>query len=466
MLFGFVILVGFVYINFPVKLNNSTTNEYTSKLFVPPLLDYEAVQNVKNFSLTAQEGNHEFVKGKSSKTYGYNGNILGPTIRFSEGDKININVTNNLDEQTTTHWHGGVVPGNADGGVHNIIKPNTSWNAQFDVIQEAATLWYHPHQHEETAKQVYNGLGGFIIIDDENSRSLPIPQEYGVDDFPIILQSKNLDEQGFLMPYHISQMDKMHGFEGNTLVTNGQLHPFVKVGTNFVRLRILNGSNSDTYNLSFDNGASFYVIASDGGFYDEPILTQSLDIATAQRYELLIDITENKGNSVWLQANGRDALEIKVNQVIDEKYSLPSRLNSNTIPDYPSQIDREFNLELLRGGGSPTYGINGKLFNMERVDFEVKNNSVEYWKIKNIPGGPGLYHPFHVHASQFYVVEFNGKTPSELLKGRHDTILLKSREEAVIAIPFDKSLEGLYLYHCHILEHEDAGMMGQFRLVK
>ncbi len=123
-------------------------------LAVPPLLDYTTEDGVKNFSLTAQDGSYEFVDGVASSTSGFNGDILGPTIRASEGDEVNFAVTNKLDEQTTSHWHGAVVPGHADGGVHNIIKPDETWNARFKVRQEAATLWYHPHQHEETARQV------------------------------------------------------------------------------------------------------------------------------------------------------------------------------------------------------------------------------------------------------------------------------------------------------------------------
>jgi len=441
------------------------TSKHKDDLFIPPILDYSTTQGVKNFKLNVQQGAHEFSSGKPSDTYGYNGNILGPTIRFSKGDKVNIRVNNLLPEQTTTHWHGTVVPGDADGGVHNIIKPNSSWDARFDVIQDAATLWYHPHQHEETARQVYMGLGGFIIIDDENSKKLPLPQNYGVDDLPLIVQSKNINKEGFLEPYRISHMTQMLGFKGNTLTVNGQIQPSFDVSTNLIRLRLLNGSSSEIYNFSLSSGQDFYIIASDGGFYNEPIQVNSVEISPAERREIIIDLSSESGKAIWLKAGDDNILKINISDKLNNKYELPSRLNSVTPPHDPLEIDRVFNLQLLMGGGPPRYGINGRVFSMQRVDFEVKSGTTEYWRVRNIAGGPSSFHPFHVHATQFQIVEFNGRKPSSLQEGLHDTILLKSGDEAVLAVPFDKSLKGLYMYHCHLLEHEDAGMMGQFNII-
>lgn len=452
-------------------------------LAIPELLDYRIVDDIKTFELNAQEGDYEFVKDVPSKTYGYNGDILGPTIRFSEGDTVNIHVENNLNEQTTTHWHGGVVPGSADGGVHNIIQSGDDWNARFDVIQEAATLWYHPHQHEETAEQVYKGLGGLIIIDDENSKSLNIPQEYGIDDIPIIIQSKDLSDEGKLLPYQISHMEEIHGFEGNTTFINAQVNPRLDVTTNLVRLRVLNASNSDVYNVSFSDGRKFDVIASDGGFYNEPISLDTLEVFSAKRFEILLDVSDMAGEALTMNINGEPQLSIYAAENLDQKYELPESLNTLVQASPSDEIDRNFDLELLGGGGMmggsgamgdsientrrgmPVYAINGQLFDMERVDFDVKNDTTEYWKITNIGDtGPGLFHPFHVHATQFNIVEFNGKKPSKLMEGRHDTVVLEKDDTAIIAVPFDKSLEGVYMYHCHILEHEDVGMMGQFEL--
>ncbi len=238
-----------------------------------------------------------------------------------------------------------------------------------------------------------------------------------------------------------------------------------------VRLRILNGSNSDIYKLRLSNGDPFYVIASDGGFYNEPIEMTSLEVPNAKRFEILVDASKFEGQSVSLEVNGSPELTISAADSLATKYEVPSSMNNLTPINYDGTVTRDFDLEFLMGSGmgmmGGTYGINGELFDMERVDFEAKAGTVEYWKITNISRpGPGLFHPFHVHATQFDIVEFNGEEPNELQKGRHDTIYLAEGDTAVIAVPFDESIDGLFLYHCHLLEHEDAGMMGQFRITK
>jgi blue copper oxidase len=447
-----------------------TSRASSGNLFIPSLLDYTTKGGVKNFSLTAQEGSYEFVDGVVSDTLGFNGDILGPTIRVNEGDEVNFAVTNNLKEQTTSHWHGAIVPGDADGGVHNIIQPEETWDARFKVRQEAATLWYHPHQHEETARQVYEGLGGFLLIDDDNSKNLNIPDEYGVDDIPLIIQSKDLDQNGKLIEYSTSMHERIHGFEGNTVLINAQIKPSLKTDSNLLRLRILNGSNSDIYQLTLSNGDPFYVIASDGGFYNKPVKMTSLEVPNAKRFEILVDISKFSGESISLDVNGSAQLTIEADETLQSKYEIPTTTN-NLIPHtYDGSITREFDLEFLMGrmgmmGGS--YGINGQLFDMERVDFEVEAGTVEYWKVANQSRpGPGVFHPFHVHGTQFGIVEFNGKEPDILQQGRHDTIYLDAGDEAVIAVPIDESIDGIFLFHCHLLEHEDGGMMGQFRVVQ
>lgn len=469
----------------PVNINTSLeTLNKQAYLNIPPLLEYKEIDGKKIYNLVAQKSTYEFLNGVKSDTYGFNGNILGPTIRFSKGDHININVQNNLDQQTTTHWHGAIVPGSADGGVHNIIDPDTTWLADFNVIQQAATLWYHPHQHEETANQVYKGLSGMIIVDDENSRNLNIPSEYGIDDIPIILQSKNLDANGRLLPLnHTNHHLMSDGFIGNTLLTNAQIHPKIDVNTNQIRLRILNASQGEVYNIKLSNNYAFSVIASDGGFYNELITLSELNVGPANRYEIIIDLDSMEGEKLELIANNVNVLTININDNLNEKYILPERLNSLIDVDKISKIDREFVMKTnmmgvmgmmgsgrnktgnMNHSGSSAVTINGQSFDMNRIDFKAKSGTVEYWEIKNLGGAMSTYHPFHVHATQFSIISINGKEPNALLQGRHDTINLYSNDTAIIAVPFDESLNGVFMYHCHILDHEDAGMMGQFELV-
>lgn len=435
-----------------------------SKLIIPEILEYKEEAGIKKYEIDVNKTNYEFVEGVASKTYGFSGEILGPTIRFDKGDKVEIKVNNNLDEKTTTHWHGALLPDHADGGVHNIIPAGEEWVAKFEIVQEAATLWYHPHQHEETARQVYNGLGGMIIIDDENSKDLELPDQYGVDDFPIIIQSKNLDDNGKLRPYKIGHHEEVHGLEGNTVMINAQIDPYIDAQTNLIRLRVLNASNSDLYEISLSNSDEFYVIASDGGFYEKPIKVSELEISTGKRFEILLNI-EDLNEDIWLNVNNEPELEIRKAKDIEDKYKIPNTLNEINEYLYGGQIDFEIIMEFLRGPRqSMLYGINGKLFDMNRIDLEVPAESVQYWKISNEVGGGSPFHPFHIHATQFQIVEFNGESPNELMQGYHDTIFLRPNDEAILAVPFHPVVKGVYMYHCHILEHEDAGMMGQFEV--
>ncbi|MBP6005423.1 multicopper oxidase domain-containing protein [Candidatus Saccharibacteria bacterium] len=445
------------------------SDNYSNQLQVPPLLDYTKVDGIKLFNLNAQKSTYQFSADAISETYGYNGPILGPTIRATRGDKLDIAVTNNLDEQTTSHWHGAVVPGDADGGIHNIINPNETWHAKFTVSQPAATLWYHPHQHQETAKQVYNGLGGFLIIDDQDSSSLGLPTNYGVDDIPLVIQSKKLDQSGKLEPYQVSHMEQAQGLEGNTIMLNAQVKPYLNISTNLIRLRLLNGSNSDTYNVSLSSGQEFYVIGTDGGLLEQPVSVTTLELTTAKRYEILIDSSAITGDNPALMINNSAELLFTKKEQLTDKYTLPNSLiKFDELPN--AEIDRDFDLGMLMGNqdsmmsGRMNFGINDQSFDSNRINFTVNADSLEYWRIYNDPSGMSTNHPFHIHATQFQIISINQEKPPDLLRGWHNTIDLKPGDEVVLAVPFAENLSGTYMYHCHILEHEDAGMMGQFQI--
>ena len=177
----------------------SFAQELGNPLFIPPLLkDQNPKSNEASFKLKVQEGETQFFRGITNSTLGYNGNLLGPTIRIKKNQKVRIDVENLLNEYTTTHWHGLLVPGYADGGPHQVINPDSKWSAEFTVRQPAATAWYHPHGLGNTATQVYFGLAGMIIIDDENSESLNIPKVYGENDFPLIVQDRRFSRGGRL----------------------------------------------------------------------------------------------------------------------------------------------------------------------------------------------------------------------------------------------------------------------------
>lgn len=455
----------------PDKIDNKIENKTGNKLRIPPLLEDKNPDKGKaEFNLNVQYGKTEFIKGYETDTLGYNGDYLGPVIRVNKGDDVKINVNNTLDEATTVHWHGLEVIGEMDGGPHQVIVPNTTWEPYFTVDQPAATLWYHPHLLHKTGEQVYKGLAGLFYIEDENSEKLDIPKEYGINDIPLVVQDKRFTESGDI-PYELDMMDIMNGFLGNEVIINGSINPELDVKNELVRLRLLNGSNARTYQFNFSDNSNFYQIASDGGFLEESVEMNSVTLSSAERAEILVDLSDyNVGDKLSLRDADYNLMTINIVEDSNKDVKIPKKLVE--IDDYnEDEIVRS--TEFVMSGMGPMVTINGKQMDMDRIDERLNLGELEEWIITNDSssmggmGGMGRMgmmnqtpHPFHVHAVQFRIIERNGQTPPLNERGWKDTVLVDNGEEVRILVRFRK--KGLFMYHCHILEHEDSGMMGQF----
>lgn len=496
-------LIGYVILGSPTFRRDSEklsedTERYTEETYetdlsasnnqlpIPPLLEDQNPEEGKaEFHLQVQNGQAEFVDGYEADTLGYNGSYLGPVIRVNRGDEVTINVQNELDnEATTVHWHGLEVEGEMDGGPHQRIESDSSWTPEFTVDQPAATLWYHPHLMNTTGEQVYKGLAGLFYIDDEYSESLDIPKNYGVNDIPLIVQDKRFTEDGQI-PYELSMPDQMNGFMGDTVLINATIEPQLDVKNEVVRLRILNGSNARSYDFNFDDGSEFYQIASDGGFLEDSVPLDHLELAPAERAEILLDLSDYE---VGEQLSFRDAdNQLMTLQVTEESQQ------DRSIPENLVEIEKHQEEDIWRSrdfvmtGAGPMVAINGKQMDLDRIDEEVKVGELEEWFVFNgshsrderernrnqdnhqrnrQAGARGMMdrmhstpHPFHVHGAQFQIVERNGERPPANERGWKDTVMLREDEEVRLLVKFNK--KGLFMYHCHILEHEDAGMMGQ-----
>ena len=440
---------------------------FSQKLYIPPILESEGVERgVSIYKLRAQTGEVAFFGDKVTPTLGFNGDYLGPTIRLKRGQKVSIKVDNTLHEPTTVHWHGLHIPGEFDGGPHQIIGPGDIWNPVFTVNQEAATLWYHPHVMGTTAEQVYRGLAGLFIIDDENSVNLDIPGEYGIDDVPLIIQDRRFFEDG-TFAYNPSRSDIMHGIIGNTITVNGTVQPYLEVPNSLVRFRILNGSNSSLYKISLSDGSSFSQIASDGGFLEKAVKLDYSVLSPGERAEIIVDFTTLYGKDVFLKVeiyNGREfeALKFKItNNYSDSIENIPDRLNRILkIPESEADISRRFVMQT----GMGSFSINGKKMDMSRIDEIVSLGDTEIWEIYNRPMGMmQIPHSFHIHDVQFQILDRNGVLPSPVESGWKDTVLIWPGETVRFITKFE-DYTGIYMYHCHFLEHEDDGMMGQFEV--
>ena len=429
---------------------------------IPPLLEPAIEDGVSQYGLTIGPSQHDYGQAGMTDTYSYNGmSVLGPTLRLRTGDSVAISVTNELDEVTTTHWHGADVPAEDDGGPHSLIEPGKTWVADFDVIQPAATLWYHPHAHGSTAEHVYRGAAGLIIIEDDNPAAAALPATYGVDDIPVIIQDRDFTGDGQL---DFAIDDGENGNLYDTLTVNGTINPFVEVPKGLVRLRLLNGSQARIYRLGVE-GANMTKIASDGGYLASPVVLDQLMLAPGDRAEIIVNIGEE--SAALVDSEFGRVLELRPDVSASGTGVLPDKLaDIERISESEITVDRSFDMDDFRNFWefSPSWGINGAQFDMGRIDVTVQLGATERWTLSGDDG----QHVFHPHQIQFQILSINGEPPPPEESGWEDSVLVNDEREVVIAARFHTyaAEDTPYMFHCHILDHEDLGMMGQFLIVE
>ena len=479
--------------------DEAAAKSFSNKLKLPPLQSPRIENGVHIFDLAVQGGTSRFLPGLSTPTLGVNGDYLGPTLHLTKGQMTRFNVTNKLSEATTLHWHGLHLPARADGGPHQIIEPGATWSPAFKIDNHAATYWYHSHMLHKTGEQVWKGLAGLMIIEDEDSKRLELPKQYGVDDVPLVLQDRQFNSDGSLQ-YVKAMPDIMMGKRGNTMLINGTVNPYFTATTRKIRLRILNGSNARFYYLGFDDDRPFEQISSDGGFLPTPYKTTRLSLGPGERCEIVVDVKTDGplvlqsyphplgqgmmgmmrrrmgmmrrmmmgGQSVRDDSEKIALLEIRPTTKLQSSSPVPSQLAQfPVLQARDATRTRRFVMQMrmgpgmMMGGGSASFAINGKAMDKNRIDETIKRGDTEIWEIVNMSPMP---HTFHIHDIQFHVLDRNGRPPAPQEMGPKDTVTVDHMEKVRVIAKFDDYTdpERPYMYHCHILEHEDAGMMGQF----
>jgi blue copper oxidase len=455
-----------------------------NELFIPETM------SGNEFNLSLQNGTTQLFDGDATETMGANGGNLAPTLIFEQGEFVNINVANNIGEETTIHWHGMHISPENDGGPHSVIMPGETWNPNFTVMDKACTMWYHPHLHEKTNEHVTKGITGFIIIRDDEEAALDLPRTYGVDDFPLNLQTKQFDASNQIV---IGE----HG--DNVPMVNSTIDAFVEFPAQVVRLRVLNGSSMRVFNLGFSNNSTFYQIGSDGGLFSEPISMDRLLLAPAERAELLVDLSDMTGESIELKSygstlpqsaygiaglstmqgvapsgynsnelNGNDFILLDINvgaQTDNPILTIPSLLVDVTpIDESEATLTRNLQItapNMMQNSITGPFVFDGQSFDMNVINQTVQLGDTEIWEIFNMSM---VAHPFHIHDVQFYILDRNGVIPPENERGRKDVVLVKNMETVRFIAKFEDHAddEVPYMYHCHMLQHEDEGLMGQF----
>jgi len=403
------------------------------------------------------------------------------------GDEVEVTIRNALEMATTVHWHGMLVPGYKDGGPQQPIEPGDTWRAVLKINQPAATLWFHPHPHRDTARQIYMGLTGLLIVDDGSDARLGLPHTFGFDDLPIVIQDRSFGPDGS-MEYDndtLNALDIAYGARGETIIVNGVIAPVARVPQGLVRLRLLNAANAQNFELRFNDQRKFHVIASDGGFLQAPVMLTQLSISPAERFEIVVDFADGKpialetGPDEEMGAFGRVAADGSADYVPILHFEpvaatplvreLPARLVELAAVSSTSAVRRrQFILnsglcasrppDAARADMPRLLGINGKPYDMGRIDAETQLGTSEIWEVVSV----GMAHPFHVHGALFRILSIEGAPPPPHLAGWKDSVLVEDKAELLVAFNQPATREHPFMYHCHILEHEDAGLMGQF----
>lgn len=462
-----------LYINTFFALNLALGQSFTTSLPIPGTL------SGTSFNLTVDEGTVQFKPGNITNTFGVNGNYLGPTLIVNKGDFVTFNVINDLAESTTMHWHGMHVPAADDGGPHSLINAGATWSPDFEIKNKASVYWYHPHKMGLTNYQVSMGIAGLIYVKDTEEAALTLPRTYGVDDVPLVIQTKSFDASNQIQIS--SDMDTEH-------MVNGVIAPYVEMPAQMVRFRAVNGSSSRVLNIGADDGRTLYQISSDGGLLENPVPVTRILLSNGERAEFLVDLTgETVGNTFKLRSymsemasnieggsgwswhpnplfgTDWDFIEVRVvAQTASPVTTLPGTMTSLT-PYAEGDADETRTFELTSNGQ-----INGVTMDMNVINEVVELGNTEIWSINNITP---IAHPFHIHDVQFYILDRdNGGgpvVPSTTESGLKDTVLVEAGETVRVIAKFQDYADPVipYMYHCHNLIHEDNGMMGQFTVV-
>jgi FtsP/CotA-like multicopper oxidase with cupredoxin domain len=466
------------------------------------------------------------LRGPETAIVNHAESYIAPTIQLQKGQKVRIILKNNLPAQSILHWHGLHVPSKMDGNPMYAINQGQTFVYEFKVLNRAGFYWYHAHTHSVTAKQVYSGLAGLFIVSDQEEQALDLPK--GEYDVALAIQDRTFDDQNQLY-YNNHMMQRMQGFLGNQIVVNGQPDYVLPVASRAYRLRLLNGSNSRIYKLAWDDGTPITVIGVDGGLLEHPERRAYIMLAPGERREIWMDFSgKSVGTELTLRSLSFDGsmsggmmggmhggmgmmgrmrgrmmggmhggmmsggdlplggdyavLKVRVSKQVQAQDKLPERLSAIKPLRLQDAANADSPRNILLSMRHMSALLNGRSYAMDdiRDDEIIPVNTLQAIAFDNgFSGGMGgmmmsMPHPMHMHGEQFQVLKreidprfragYETVEAGFVDSGWKDTILVMPGEKVTVLKPFN-DYKGVFMYHCHNLEHEDMGMMRDF-LVK
>lgn len=415
-------------------------------------------------TLTAAPARLQLLPGPATDVWAYNGQVPGPTLELREGDRVIVHFRNELPEPTTVHWHGLHLPFVADGSPFHPVEPGGTHEYTFVVRHgTAGTYWYHPHPHHLTGRQVARGLYGAIIV-----RAADDPLPASLAERVLILADNRFDAGNaveFADPSSPQgRLDAENGREGEVVFVSGAVRPTLTIRSGEVqRWRVINASAARVYRLAL-TGHTLLQVGSDGGLFEHPVEVEEIVLGNGERAELLVRGSGVPGSIATLVALPYDRY---VPQTRPADWSLTRALATlrytSEAPVVPPAIpDRlrpvpplDTTLVTATRVAVLTQGlINGQAMDMARVDVSTRLGATEIWQVENLVG---MDHPFHLHGFQFQVLERDGRPEPD--RRWKDVVNVPKHETVRLVVRYDHYV-GKWMFHCHILEHEDAGMMG------
>lgn len=429
----------------------------------PPILANQSkLPRTVEVSLVASKTRLELLPGKPTEAFAFNGSVPGPTLELREGDNVIVHFRNDLDEPTSIHWHGLHLPADMDGSPMIPVPPGGKKDYRFFIEPNTAgTYWYHPHPDVRTGYQVAKGLYGALIIRAANDPIAHLPEKL------LILSDNRFNPDGSLSfaaprtPQAI--VDEENGREGKVMLINGQLMPQINIRSGEVqRWRIINTGAARLYRMSIP-GQPFLQVGTDGGLFEKPEEIKELDLSNSERAEVLVRGVGAPGSRVTLKNLPYDRYTVQTrpadwNQsgsMLTLAYTRAPKMVPVVIPQKlrvvppldTTKVMVRRNIVLSQGM------INRKLMDMKRVDETAKLGAYEIWTVENVVG---MDHPFHLHGYRFQVLDRNG-VPEKVRRWK-DTVNVPKHERIRFIVHFDAN-PGKWMFHCHILDHEDHGMM-------
>lgn len=472
---------------------------FTTQLPIPPTLQpSHSGANADYYDITQRAEQMRILPNTPSTIWGYNGMFPGPTFHARSGRETVVRHRNELPVPTVVHLHGGRTPASSDGYPTDYVLPVEGYpQSQFHqsgeihegefayrypLPQRASTLWYHDHRMDFTGPQVWRGLAGFFIVHDETEDALPLPR--GERDIPLMITDRSFAADGALQyPARDPSLtgtpgvteEFMSGVLGDCILVNGAPWPMFEVSNTRYRFRLLNASNARRYRLALDpapDGSSFVQVGTGQGLLSAPAELDALEISQAERFDVIVDFSAYPlGTRINLRNEHGDGATGQVMQFVvareeDDDSRIPDELGEiETLSEDDVVAEREFTF--AKGGaerhGMTLWTVNGKPFDLTRIDARVRRGTTEKWTIRAL----NLPHPFHIHLDPFQVVSHgqNGtEGPGTYDRGWKDVINLDNGGRGSVLIRFD-GYPGKYVFHCHNLEHEDMMMMANFEVV-